>query len=149
VRDGDIDYSRYTLIELEEALAGINENLYPRNFENLRFAYEQRSRAMAETVPQDTSTENHAARRESPAAHDWKQFWISRIVAGIGAAACIWWAIDLMTPPGACRPARKLIAQLINAACEHYGPTVAGGIALFLGLITAAYAVLPRETRDA
>ena len=40
MRDGDIDYSRYTLIELEEALAGINENLYPRNFENLRFAYE-------------------------------------------------------------------------------------------------------------
>lgn len=50
MRDGDIDYSRYTLIELEEALAGINENLYPRNFENLRFAYEQRSRAMAEIL---------------------------------------------------------------------------------------------------
>jgi len=39
MRDGDIDYSKYTLLELEEALAGINKHLYPENHKNLRSAY--------------------------------------------------------------------------------------------------------------
>ena len=48
MHDGDIDYSRYTLLELEEALAGINRDRYPRNFANLRSAYERlTSRALA------------------------------------------------------------------------------------------------------
>ena len=40
MRDGDIDYSRYTLRELEEALAGINPIKFPKNHANLRAAYE-------------------------------------------------------------------------------------------------------------
>ncbi len=39
MRDGDIDYSKYTLLELEEALAGVNKHLYPENYTNLRSAY--------------------------------------------------------------------------------------------------------------
>jgi hypothetical protein len=39
MHDGDIDYSRYSLLELEEALAGINRHRYPRNYANLRSAY--------------------------------------------------------------------------------------------------------------
>ena len=41
MQDGDIDYSRYSLLELEEALAGINRNRYPGNYANLRSAYER------------------------------------------------------------------------------------------------------------
>ncbi|MEY2867441.1 MAG: hypothetical protein RIQ43_1467 [Pseudomonadota bacterium] len=37
--DGDIDYSKYGLSELEEALAKINRQLYPKNYENLCAAY--------------------------------------------------------------------------------------------------------------
>lgn len=39
MRDGDIDYSKYTLRELEEALAGINRDRYPKNYDNLRAAH--------------------------------------------------------------------------------------------------------------
>ncbi|WP_395621692.1 hypothetical protein [Dokdonella sp.] len=41
MRDGDIDYSSYGLSELEEALAGINRQRYPKNFENLYTAYQR------------------------------------------------------------------------------------------------------------
>jgi len=47
MRDGDIDYSGYALPELEEALAGINRLQYPRNYANLRAAYE----ALGSTLP--------------------------------------------------------------------------------------------------
>lgn len=40
MKDGDIDYSKYTLRELEEALEGINARTYPKNHANLRAAYE-------------------------------------------------------------------------------------------------------------
>ncbi|MBD9480563.1 hypothetical protein [Pseudoxanthomonas sp. PXM02] len=40
MHDGDIDYSRYTERELEEALAGIDRTRYPRNFANLGAAYQ-------------------------------------------------------------------------------------------------------------
>ena len=39
MRDGDIDYSKYSLHELEEALSGINRQLYPKNYANLKSAY--------------------------------------------------------------------------------------------------------------
>lgn len=35
MNDGDIDYSKYSQKELEEALDGINSKLYPRNYENI------------------------------------------------------------------------------------------------------------------
>lgn len=40
MRDGDVDYSRYTLTELEEALAGIDKRQFPKNYANLLKAYE-------------------------------------------------------------------------------------------------------------
>ena len=39
MKDGDVDYSGYTLRELEEALGGIYKFKFPRNYENLRAAY--------------------------------------------------------------------------------------------------------------
>ena len=47
--DGDIDYSGYTLLELEEALAGIDKGRYPGNYANLRMAY----RALTGAVPEE------------------------------------------------------------------------------------------------
>jgi len=40
MHDGDIDYSKYTLRELEEASSGINKQLYPKNYKNLISALE-------------------------------------------------------------------------------------------------------------
>lgn len=37
--DGDIDYSKYTPRELEEARAGINARKYPKNYANLSLAF--------------------------------------------------------------------------------------------------------------
>lgn len=39
MKDGDIDYSRYTRQEMEEAFAGIRKDAYPLNYANLRSAY--------------------------------------------------------------------------------------------------------------
>ena len=38
--DGDIDYSKFTPSELDEALSGINRQLYPKNYANLLAARE-------------------------------------------------------------------------------------------------------------
>lgn len=51
MRDGNIDYSRYTLRELEEALAGINPHRFPKNHANLQTAYEALKSARP-SVPQ-------------------------------------------------------------------------------------------------
>lgn len=40
MKDGDVDYAKYTQRELEEALEGINARAYPKNHANLRAAYE-------------------------------------------------------------------------------------------------------------
>jgi len=54
MHDGDIDYARYTLRELEEALAGINRHRYPRNYANLCVAYERVTSRPA-PAPRDAS----------------------------------------------------------------------------------------------
>jgi hypothetical protein len=43
MKDGDIDYSRYTLQEMEEAFAGIKRDAYPLNYANLSSVYELRT----------------------------------------------------------------------------------------------------------
>lgn len=45
--DGDIDYSQYTLRELEEALMGIRRERYPKNFANLVAAHSRLAAAQA------------------------------------------------------------------------------------------------------
>jgi hypothetical protein len=57
MKDGGIDYSKYTLRELEEALAGINKQQYPINYANLRSAYE----LLTSTLPTESKTEHSAA----------------------------------------------------------------------------------------
>jgi hypothetical protein len=56
MQDGDIDYSRYSLLELEEALAGINRHRYPGNYANLRSAYER----LTSRLPEIPDPEQHA-----------------------------------------------------------------------------------------
>ncbi|UNK50580.1 hypothetical protein MNR01_06115 [Lysobacter sp. S4-A87] len=41
MKDGDVDYSKYTLREMEEALDGVNAEKYPKNHANLRAAYQK------------------------------------------------------------------------------------------------------------
>lgn len=50
--DGDINYSKYTLLELEEAFAGINKHQYPLNYANLCSAYQLLSRSPVPATPQ-------------------------------------------------------------------------------------------------
>ena len=48
--DGDIDYSKYTLFELEEALAGIDKLQYPQNYANSCSFYERLKTAPTEAA---------------------------------------------------------------------------------------------------
>ena len=149
MRDGDIDYSKYTLLELEEALAGINKHQYPRNYANLRSAYEQLTTTLAETCPQASATEIYAAEREPLLGRKWEKFWDSRPVAGIGGAICIWWAYDLITQPDSCHPGKRLMGVIVNAICESLGYAAAASIPLVLGIISVAYAVFPKRRAGA
>ena len=51
MHDGDINYSKYTLRELDEGLSGINKQLYPQNYANLLSALEllKRTRQVVST----------------------------------------------------------------------------------------------------
>lgn len=56
MRDGDIDYSKYSFRELNEALSGIDRTTYPKNFANLQAARELLLRlnpALLSTVASD------------------------------------------------------------------------------------------------
>lgn len=52
MQDGDVDYSKYTLRELEEALSGIDQNQYPKNYSNLCSAY----KLVTEALPTQLET---------------------------------------------------------------------------------------------
>ncbi|HEY5971128.1 MAG TPA: hypothetical protein VIT22_04005 [Pseudoxanthomonas sp.] len=41
MKDGDVDYSKYTQREMEEALEGVNARKYPKNHANLCAAYQK------------------------------------------------------------------------------------------------------------
>lgn len=51
MNDGDIDYSRYTVAELREALAGIRRDVYPRNYANILAALSALEAAAAAAIP--------------------------------------------------------------------------------------------------
>jgi hypothetical protein len=81
MRDGDIEYSKYTLLELEEALAGINKHQYPKNYANLLSAHEQLTATLADAPqPQIVATADDAARRDADKG-SWDRFWDSRPIA--------------------------------------------------------------------
>ncbi|QSX79575.1 hypothetical protein [Agrilutibacter solisilvae] len=146
MRDGDIDYSRYSLRELEEALAGINKHQYPKNHANLRAAYEQRAAPPAETprpVIADTADEDAAP--DAALKRMWDRFWDSRPVVGALGAFSFGWAYALFTRTDSCPSGRKVTGAIINALCERFGHAAAAGIPLLMGLVLVAYAVLPRR----
>jgi len=64
MRDGDINYSQYTLLELQEGLASIDKLRYPKNYANLCSRYEQLKPATAERAePQPIDTTNDTVER--------------------------------------------------------------------------------------
>lgn len=70
MRDGDIDFSRYTLRELEEALAGIDRHQYPRNHANLREAYAR----LTATLPPTPQVDESAATDSFPSVQPQPKF---------------------------------------------------------------------------
>jgi len=148
MRYGDIEYSKYTLRELEEALAGINKHQYPKNYANLRSAYEQLTANMAvATPPPITATTNDAVARD-PNNGLWETFWDSRPMGGVLGVICVWWAYDLFTQTE-CPSSKKLMGVIVNGVCENLGHAAAAGIPFVLGLVSVAYAVLPRRRAGA
>ena len=68
--DGDVEYSRYGLRELEEALARINRLKYPKNYANLCAVYEQLSGKPADSLGSgQPSIPNSVARVDVEARH--------------------------------------------------------------------------------
>lgn len=79
--DGDIDYSAYTLRGLDEALAGINASLYPRNHANLLSAYAKAEADLQADAaqPSDVTTVQHRFTLVQAAGVLW-----------VAAAALLW-----------------------------------------------------------
>jgi hypothetical protein len=147
MRDGDIDYSKYTLLELEESLAGINKHKYPENYANLRTAYAQLT-ATLDRQPEITVAE--IATDDSESYEQVRErFFNSRPVAGVLGAVCLWWAYDLFTQLDSCPSGKRLTGAIVKAVCENLGHPAAECIPLFLGLMSVAYAVLPRRRAGA
>lgn len=148
MRDGDIDYSRYALPELEEALAGIDRDQYPINYRNLRAAYERLTVTLQEAAPPaGTASVGDPAQQESP-QEPWNSWWRSRPVAALLGAICLGWAYELATSTEACPAGKKLVGSIVESACESFGPLVAAGIPLAIGLLSLACAVLPRRQQS-
>ena len=103
--DGEIDYSKYTLRELQEALAGINRRHYPKNYSNLRSRYEHLT-GTAVDLPSPHADTSDPVQSERTA---WDRFWSSRPIVGIGGAICLRWAFDLFTGMDSCSPGKKLV----------------------------------------
>jgi hypothetical protein len=142
MHDGDIDYSKYTLLELEEALAGINRHQYPRNYANLRSAYEQLT--ANPVAPEPSFTTTSVTTEQTPSTSVWDRFWDSRPIAALGGALCLWWAYDLFNQES-CPVGRRLMGAIVNAICDNFGHLAASGIPFTLGLISLVYAAFPRQ----
>jgi len=144
--DGDIDYSKYTLRELEEALAGINKQQYPRNYAHLRSAYEQTTESGAEL--QESKPTIEAGDYERPGPSLWDTFWNSRPIRALFGLFCLWWSHDLFIQKD-CPSGRRLTGAIIKATCERFGHHVAAGIPLALGLVLVFFAAFPRRSSGA
>ena len=67
MRDGGIDYSKYTLLELEEALAGIDKLRYPKNYANLSSTYERFKTVHVEAAqPESMAVTNNVVENDLP-----------------------------------------------------------------------------------
>ena len=141
--DGDIDYSKFTLLELEEALAGINPQLYPNNYANLRSTYEQRTAAVVAPQPSVAATAAGRDAHQEPATGLWGRFWGSRPMLGIVGVGCFWWAHDVFSHTESCLAGGKLIGAIVKSTCENFGQTVAAGIPFIIGVLSVALAVRP------
>jgi hypothetical protein len=141
--DGDIEYSKYTLRELEEALAGINRQRYPKNYANLRSTYDHRTAAIALPFASTEVADNSDANQE-PTNNWWGKFWGSRPVLGIVGLFCLWWAYDLLSHPNSCPSGGKLIGDLVKATCENFGQAAAAGIPILLAVLSLVLVIRPR-----
>jgi hypothetical protein len=148
MRDGDIDYSKFTLLELEEALTGINRQSYPKNYENLRSTYEQKVGALAVPLSSATVTSD-PVERPDPARELWRKFWASRPVIALGGTGCLWWAYDIFSHAGSCPSGGRLIGDLIRITCENLGQAAAAGIPFLLGVLSLALALRPKRQTGA
>jgi hypothetical protein len=144
--DGDVDYSRYTLRELEEALAGINKHQYPKNYANLRLAYERITGNRAELHEPEPAHEARDSERRQPSLSD--KFWDSRPIRALLGLFCFWWSYDLFIQKN-CPSGRKLTGAIIKVTCEKFGHHVAAGIPLALGLVLVFFATFPRRSSGA
>jgi hypothetical protein len=140
--DGDIDYSAYSLRELEEGLAGINKHRYPRNYANLCAAYERITgmRAHIQGAEPPLGANDHEPREPGP----FDKFWNARPVRALLGLFCLWWSHDLFHRQS-CPSGRRLTAALIEATCERFGQHVAAGLPLVLGLVLVCLAAFPRR----
>ena len=134
--DGEIDYSKYGLAELEEALETINKHQYPKNYANLCAAYELLTASLAKSDQPDSSDANVAMSHASY----WDRLMSSPLVFGAAGAFFLWWAYAIFNQPDACQPGTKLIGFIVSSICENFGNGVAAGIPFILGLYLLAHA---------
>ena len=145
--DGDTDYSRYTLLELEEALAGINKQQYPKNYANLRAAYEQLAATRIEPPQSEHALATPNAATPKPGILE--KLWDSRLVTALLGGFCVWWAYDIFSHADSCPSSRRLTGAIIKSICDNFGHEVAASFPLVLGVILVAFGAFPRRSAGA
>lgn len=146
--DGDIDYSKYTLRELEEALAGINSERYPKNYQKLRAAHERLTTRHADAPEPVTSTAPATPEAASDAAGRsdvWESLRNSRSIRAATGAVCLWWAYDILRSD-TCPEGRKLVGATIGKVCERFGHDAAASVPFLLGLLLLFFAAWPNRS---
>jgi hypothetical protein len=142
--DGDIDYSTFTVRELEEALAGINRQKYPKNYANLRSAFDQRS-AEIDAASARPARDANQANSQGSRNNWWSRFWNSRLVLGGTGLGFGWWAYDILSHPNTCPTGKKLIGNLVEATCNNFGHLAAASVPIFFSLVSLVLVARPRR----
>jgi hypothetical protein len=128
-QDGDIDYSKYSKDQLEEALAGINAEKYPRNYANLRSAYVAAAEAHPVPVPEPMKE----AEPQIEVVGLWDRVTKSGLFLFATAMVCIWSGYKVLAS-STCPAGRRVTSRIAAAICENLGPTVVGLGFVLLGI---------------
>ena len=142
--DGEIDYSKYTLCDLQEALATIDRDRYPKNYSNLITAYEAATAGHTETTETAPSRLDRLGTSASALAS-----WFQRGIAALAGTYMLWWAYALFMNNEACPTKRKLVGRIAGELCERFGHTAGASALACFGILLLAYAanVWPRLGR--
>lgn len=136
--DGSIDYTKYSLTSLEEALVTIDRDQYPKNYSNLCAAYQAIKERAAES-----SVDDGSPHQRPKGFFDVVPEWGWRGLSGLAGAYCFWWSYSLFTQSEGCPTNKKLLGRLISELCHRFGQEAGAAAVLAIGAFLLYWTVAP------